>query len=160
MVSFRPVGRARHGRNILFMNNDGLTPHGPGFRFVDRFERTGPLTGSGWKHLSGSEPFFADHFPDHPLMPGVLLVECAAQTAGVLWMEGTSSPQSHLFLASINRFRILSAVHPGETIETRVTLGKEFGSLVQIDAECRSGGRLVAQGQLVLSKVANGSSTR
>lgn len=142
------------------MNSDGLTPHGPGFRFVDRFERTGPLTGSGWKHLSGSEAFFEDHFPGNPLMPGVLLVECAAQTAGILWMEGASSRQRPLFLASIERFRILAAVHPGETVETRVVLGKEFGSLVQIEAECRSGERVVAKGQLVLSTVANGTSIR
>lgn len=160
MVPLRPVGRARLGRTLPCMSADGLTPHGPGFRFVDRFERTGPSSGTGWKHLAGSEPFFADHFPGHPLMPGVLLVECAAQTAGVLWMEGKASRRTPLFLASIDRFRILSPVHPGETVETRITLGKEFGSLVQIEAECRSGDRLVAQGQLVLSSGTNDNTTR
>jgi len=133
------------------MSKEGLTPHGPGFRFVDRFERTGSTTGTGWKHLSGEEPFFADHFPGNPLMPGVLLVECAAQTAGILWMEGKPLRGAPVFLASIDRFRILSPVHPGETIETRVTLGREFGPLVQIEAECRSGERVVARGELMLS---------
>lgn len=160
MVSLRPLGHTGFRRSIAFMSNEGLTPHGPGFRFVDRFERTGPSSGSGWKHLTGSEAFFADHFPGLPLMPGVFLVECAAQTAGVLWMEGKSSPRTHLFLASIERFRILSSVHPGESIETRVTLVREFGSLVQIEAECRSGERLVAQGQLVLSTGPTDNSTR
>ena len=155
MVSLRPSGPARFLLGIPLMSDGGLTPHGPGFRFVDRFERTGESTGTGWRHLSGDEPFFADHFPGHPLMPGVLLVECAAQTAGILWMEGKPLPRRPVFLASIDRFRILSPVHPGETIETCVTLGREFGSLVQIGAECRSGDRLVARGELLLSMAVN-----
>ena len=129
-----------------------LTPHGPGFRFVERFERSGPSSGSGWKHLKGNEPFFKDHFPGQPLMPGVLLVECAAQTAGVLWMEGKGNPKTPLFLASIDQFRIISSVLPGETVEIRVTLGREFGPLVQVEAECLVGERVVARGRLVLSQ--------
>lgn len=160
MVSLRPAGPARFLNFIPLMNDGGLTPHGPGFRFVDRFERTGTTTGTGWKHLTGEEPFFVDHFPGNPLMPGVLLVECAAQTAGILWMEGKPLHGTPVFLASIDRFKILSPVHPGETIETRVTLGREFGSLVQIEAECRSGERLVARGELLLSMAVNSDRVR
>jgi 3-hydroxyacyl-[acyl-carrier-protein] dehydratase len=93
-------------------------------------------------------------------MPGVLLVECAAQTAGILWMEGKPLHGTPVFLASIDRFKILSPVRPGETIETRVTLGREFGSLVQIEAECRSGERLVARGGLLLSMAVNSDRVR
>ena len=160
MVSLQPAGPARFLNFIRLMNDGGLTPHGPGFRFVDRFERTGTTTGTGWKHLTGEEPFFVDHFPGNPLMPGVLLVECAAQTAGILWMEGNPLHGTPVFLASIDRFKILSPVRPGETIETRVTLGREFGSLVQIEAECRSGERLVARGELLLSMAVNSDRVR
>lgn len=140
------------------MTDKGLTPHGPGFRFVDRFERTGPTQGSGWKHLQGTEPFFADHFPGNPLMPAVLLVECAAQTAGVLLMEGSGEEKNHLFLASIDGFRILAPVFPGETVETRVTLLKDFGPLVQCDVECFVKEKPVARGRLTLSrKLAQGN---
>lgn len=129
-----------------------LTPHGPGFCFVDRFERTGTSSGTGWKHLTGSEAFFADHFPGEPLMPGVLLVECAAQAGGILWMDGKEDRSTPLFLASVDQFRIISSVLPGETLETRVVLGREFGTLVQVEAECFVGERTVARGCLVLSR--------
>ncbi|MEZ5404903.1 MAG: hypothetical protein R3F23_01650 [Verrucomicrobiia bacterium] len=65
-----------------------LTPHGPGFSFVDSFvwdDSQKQLTAKKW--LDPKLSFFADHFPEKPLMPGVLLVECAAQTAGVLWVH-------------------------------------------------------------------------
>ena len=59
-----------------------LTPHGPGFSFLDAFEVIGAgREGRGRKWLDPQMPFFADHFPGRPLMPGVLLIECAAQTA-------------------------------------------------------------------------------
>ena len=134
------------------MKDQGLTPHGPGFRFVDRFERTGPAHGSGWKFLQGTEAFFADHFPGNPLMPAVLLVECAAQTAGVLMMDGREEGNSPLFLASIDQFRIIAPVFPGDTILTRITLLKDFDPLVKCDAECFVSEKLVARGRLVLSR--------
>src|SRR5665213_3264210 len=117
------------------MTHAGLTPHGPGFRFIDRFERTGLQSGIAWKHLDPSAPYFADHFPDNPVMPAVLLVECAAQAAGVLLMHGSAAPDTPLFLASIDQFRILGPVFPSETLQTMITLEKELGCLVIFAAE-------------------------
>jgi 3-hydroxymyristoyl/3-hydroxydecanoyl-(acyl carrier protein) dehydratase len=130
----------------------GLTPHGPGFRFVDRFEGATSESGVGWKHLNGSEPFFTDHFPGQPLMPAVLLVECAAQAAGVLLMKDSEDPAAPLFLASIDQFRVLGPVVPGDTLETEVAVVKVFGELVQVRAECRVRERPVARGLIVLSR--------
>ena len=104
--------------------NIPLTPHGPGFLFIDRFEKHNATSGTGWKTLDPESPFFADHFPGRPLMPAVLLVECAAQAAGVLWMQDSTSPETPLFLAGIDQFRVLGPVAPGETLETRITLVK------------------------------------
>jgi len=131
---------------------EGLTPHGSGFRFVDRFESSTQESGTGWKHLDGSEPFFADHFPDQPLMPAVLLVECAAQAAGVLLMKNSENPKAPLFLASIDHFRVLGPVIPGDTLETHITVIKEFGSLIQVQAECRVRDVPVARGLIILSR--------
>lgn len=139
-------------RNFRSPFDGGLTPHGPGFRFVDRFERSSPTVGIGWKYLDASEPFFADHFPGQPLMPAVLLVECAAQAAGVLLVQDSEDPTTPLFLASIDQFRILSPVLPGDTVETQISIVKEMGSLVQVQAECRVREIHVARGLIILSR--------
>lgn len=134
------------------MNSKGLTPHGPGFRFIDRFEKIAPATGKGWKHLAADSSYFRDHFPNQPIMPAVLLVECAAQTAGVLFMQGSNEVNTPLFLASIDQFRILGPVFPDETLETTVIIEKELGALVVFQAECKVGERGVARGRLMLSR--------
>ena len=129
-----------------------LTPHGPGFRFIDRFERMGERCGNGWKHLAKDAPYFRDHFPGHPVMPGVFLVECAAQTAGVLIMQGTDQVETPLFLASIDQFRIHGPVFPDEVVETMVTIEKELGPLIMVGVECKVDDRKVARGRLMLSR--------
>lgn len=134
------------------MNTQGLTPHGPGFRFIDRFEKNGPTKGTGWKYLNPEEPYFRDHFPSQPIMPAVLIVECAAQTAGVLVMQDSKDRMSPLFLASIDQFRILGPVFPGETLETTASVEKEFGSLIVFEVQCKVSERLVARGRLMLSR--------
>ena len=132
--------------------NTPLTPHGPGFRFIDRFEKHDTASGTGWKHLDSELQFFADHFPGRPLMPAVLLIECAAKTAGVLWMQDTTQPDTPLFLAGVDQFRVLGPVAPGETLETRVTLVKEFGALAQFESESHAQGRPVARGRFMMSR--------
>ena len=134
------------------MNQSALTPHGPGFRFVDRFEKSSADSGIAWKTFNGTEPFFADHFPDNPLLPAVLLVECAAQAAGILCMHGSTEHLEPLFLASIDQFRVIAAVYPGDTLKTSVAIIKTFGHLVQVEAECHVGGKAVARGRLMLSR--------
>jgi 3-hydroxymyristoyl/3-hydroxydecanoyl-(acyl carrier protein) dehydratase len=125
-----------------------LTPHGPGFSFLDSFEVLEPTKrGHGRKWLDPASPYFADHFPGNPLMPGVLLVECAAQAAGALWQkEGT------VFLAAVQQFRFLQPVLPGQTLEIDVTLEKEFGPLAQFDAVLHVVSTVVAQGKLAISR--------
>jgi 3-hydroxyacyl-[acyl-carrier-protein] dehydratase len=125
-----------------------LTPHGPGFSFVDSFELIEPgKRGRGRKWLDPAAPFFADHFPGNPLMPGVLLIECAAQTAGALWRQ-----PSVAFLAAVTQFRFIKPVLPNQTLEIEVTLEKDFGALAQFDAVLRVGPDVVAQGRLTLSR--------
>jgi 3-hydroxyacyl-[acyl-carrier-protein] dehydratase len=130
-----------------------LTPHGPGFSFVDAFEvlEMGKR-GRGRKWLDPSAPYFADHFPGNPLMPGVLLVECAAQAAGALWQW-----EGGLFLAAVMQFRFIKPVLPDQTLEIEVTLEKDFGALAQFEAVLRVSSEVVAQGRLTLSRALSSS---
>jgi 3-hydroxyacyl-[acyl-carrier-protein] dehydratase len=130
-----------------------LTPHGPGFSFLDAFEVTAAdREGRGRKWLDPRLPFFADHFPDRPLMPGVLLIECAAQTAGALWASTlAANAPAHFILAQVMQFKIEQPVPPGETVETDVALEKTFGQLAQFTVTLRVNQIEVARGRIVLS---------
>jgi 3-hydroxyacyl-[acyl-carrier-protein] dehydratase len=136
------------------MPDMSLTPHGPGFSFLDAFEVT--ITGRegrGSKWLDPNLAFFADHFPGQPLMPGVLLIECAAQAAGALWASALAGDApTHFTLAQVAQFKLQHPVGPGETIETQVVLDKIFGQLAQFDVTLRAGSTEVARGRIVLSQ--------
>jgi 3-hydroxyacyl-[acyl-carrier-protein] dehydratase len=133
-----------------------LTPHGPGFSFLDAFDVTEPgRTGRGRKRLDPALPFFADHFPGRPLMPGVLLIECAAQAAGALWASILGDAAPHAFvLAQVMQFKLLAPVVPGETVETEVVFAAALGALAQFDVTLRAGGQEIARGRLALGRPA------
>ena len=124
-----------------------LTPHGPGFSFLDTLAVVEPgKRARGTKWLDPKSAFFADHFPGNPLMPGVLLIECAAQAAGALWQR----PQA--FLAGVQQFRFLKSVRPGQTVDIAATLEKDFGALAQFDVILLVDHTTVAQGKLTMSR--------
>lgn len=136
------------------MNINPITPHGKGFSFIDTFTIVEPgkkIHATKW--LDPALPFFADHFPGEPIMPGVLLIEAAAQTAGGIWKSHhhTEKPIRYL-LAQVNQFKITRSVFPGQTLEIVVELIKDLGMLAQFSAILKEGGKIVAQGNIVLSQ--------
>lgn len=108
-------------------------PHGPEFRFVDRLVSLTPgKEGVGEYRVHGNEPFLRGHFPGEPMFPGVLLVEAAAQLAGVVAQsDPTVAPLAGLRLAALRGVKILGTARPGETIRLHAEITGRMGGLIQ-----------------------------
>jgi 3-hydroxyacyl-[acyl-carrier-protein] dehydratase len=128
-------------------------PHGPEFRFLDRITALEPgKSGAGEYTVRGDEHFLRGHFPDTPLMPGVLLVEAAAQLAGIVAQsDPVIPPLKNLRLAAIRGAKILGAVQPSQMIYLEAQVTGRMGGLVQAQATARVNGRVILQTEVVLS---------
>jgi 3-hydroxyacyl-[acyl-carrier-protein] dehydratase len=130
-----------------------LLPHGPEFRFVDRLIQLEPgKKGSGEYTLRGTEPFLRGHFPGHPVMPGVLLIEAAAQLAGIVAQSDPGvAPLPGLKLTAIRAAKILGTARPGETVRLSATVTGRMARLVQVEATAGVEDRLLLKTELTLS---------
>ncbi|WCJ58824.1 beta-hydroxyacyl-ACP dehydratase [Fontisphaera persica] len=127
-------------------------PHGPEFRFVDRLIELEPgARGAGEYVVRGDEPFLRGHFPGAPMFPGVLLVEAAAQVAGVVAQSSAEhAPVEDLKLTALRHIKILGTARPGETLRVEARITGRLGGLIQAETEVRCGERLLMQGQVTL----------
>ena len=135
------------------MNALSFLPHGPEFRFIDRLVRLEPgRTGEGEYFVRGDEPFLKGHFPGQPLFPGVLLVEAAAQLAGIVAQSDPNiRPLPGLKLTAIRNVKIPGTARPGETIRVTAQVTGRLGNLIQASAQAYVHDTSVLQAELVLS---------
>jgi len=128
-------------------------PHGPEFRFVDRLLTLEPgVSGSAEFFLRGDEPFLRGHFPGDPILPGVLLVEGAAQLAGVVAQSDPGrAPLAGLKLTAIRAAKILGTARPGETLTFHARVTARMGGLVSAQATATVRGTLVLQCEVTLA---------
>jgi 3-hydroxyacyl-[acyl-carrier-protein] dehydratase len=128
-------------------------PHGAEFRFVDRLTQLDPgQSGQGEYLVRGDEPFLRGHFPGQPLFPGVLLVEAAAQLAGVVAQSDPRiAPLKNLKLTAFRNVKILGSARPGETIVLEAAIAGRLGNLVQARTSARVGGTVVLNAEVTLS---------
>ena len=131
----------------------GLLPHRYPFALVDRIIEYVPgQRAVGIKNVSINEPQFQGHFPDRPLMPGVLIVEAMAQVGGIVLKQMADVPHGLFVFAGIDKVRFRRPVTPGDqlilTAELLSVKRKRFGKM---QAKATVDGQLVAEGELLFS---------
>ena len=128
-------------------------PHGPEFRFIDRLISLTPgKEGVGEYRVRGDEPFLRGHFPGEPIFPGVLLVEAAAQLAGIVAQSDPSIPPlRNLKLAALSAVKIPGTLCPGETMRVQAVIVGRLAGLVQARAQIHVQDRLVLTAGLTLA---------
>ena len=125
-----------------------LLPHRYPMLMVDRVLELTETTAAGIKNVTANEPFFQGHFPEYPVMPGVLIAEALAQMGAVLVMSQLPNPQDKLILfASIDQCKFRRQVIPGDTLRLEV----EF--LVKKASVCKMAGKAFVEGKLVAEGV-------
>lgn len=130
-------------------------PHGPEFRFVDRMLALEPGVSGGAEYtLRGDEAFLRGHFPGEPLLPGVLLVEAAAQLAGVVAQTDPARPPlAGLKLTAIRAAKILGSARPGDTVTLHARVTGRMGGLIQAQATATVDGKRVLECEVTLAGV-------
>jgi 3-hydroxyacyl-[acyl-carrier-protein] dehydratase len=133
-----------------------LLPHRFPFLLVDKVtEFTPGQSVQAIKNVTFNEPFFQGHFPDYPVMPGVLIVESLAQTGGILVIKSTSDlPENKIFLFSgIEKFKFRKAVYPGDQLILKASFLKRKMNLWKMQAEAFVHETTIAHGILTAAMV-------
>ncbi|GMR05215.1 MAG: 3-hydroxyacyl-ACP dehydratase FabZ [Thermodesulfobacteriota bacterium] len=127
-----------------------ILPHRYPFLLIDRImELDEGKSARGIKNVTINEPFFLGHFPGHPIMPGVLIIEAMAQVAGVLAFKSANVTNKVVYFMGIDKARFRRPVTPGDTLEFTLTVTKCRGSIWKFKGEARVGGALVAEADLM-----------
>lgn len=132
-----------------------LLPQRYPFLLVDRIlETDGVSYMVGLKNVTINEPFFQGHFPDHPVMPGVLLVEALAQVGVVLLLNGDQSRNSKLvYFSGIDKCRFRQPVVPGDQLRIEVTVLKQRDRYFKMKGQALVDGVIAVEAELSCSLV-------
>jgi len=133
---------------------EAMIPHRPPFLWIDRVVELDPgVRCVAVKFVDPADPIFAGHFPAKPILPGVLLIEAVAQTAGVMLgsatARGTDQTGGQLaLLAAVNRFKFLKPVTPGQELRIETKKLTDAGPMAYISGTVWVDGEIVASGEL------------
>ena len=123
-----------------------ILPHRYPFLLVDRILEYDEQHIVGIKNVTANEPHFQGHFPEFPVMPGVLIVEAMAQCAGVLVLK--SIPDRHkklVFLASVEEAKFRRPVMPGDQLRLEMSVVKWKSSVAKFSGKATVDGQLAAE---------------
>jgi UDP-3-O-[3-hydroxymyristoyl] N-acetylglucosamine deacetylase/3-hydroxyacyl-[acyl-carrier-protein] dehydratase len=131
-----------------------LLPHRYPFLLIDRvIELEGFQRAVAIKNVTYNEPFFQGHWPDQPIMPGVLQLEAMAQLAGVLLLRKLGNTGKLAVLWSIDKVKLRGAVVPGDQLRIEVDTIRAKPQVGHVRARCKVAGRLVAEAELKFTLV-------
>ena len=127
-----------------------ILPHRYPFLLVDRIEELEAERVVGIKNVTVNEPFFAGHFPDYPVMPGVLIIEAMAQVAGVLVLSGIPDRKSKLvLLAGVDGAKFRKPVRPGDQLRIEMKILRSRASMAKISGTATVDGAIVAEAEML-----------
>lgn len=138
---------------MLYINQiQNLLPHRYPFLLVDRIEQVEDGRIVGIKNVSINEEFFQGHYPGHPIMPGVLIIESMAQVGGFLMMKDLENPEDKLpFFAGIDKARFRRPVVPGDQLRIVGEMVKSRGNIAKINAKAYVDDELAAEAELMFA---------
>ena len=125
-----------------------MIPHRYPFLMIDRMVKVIPdVSAVSIKNVSINEPFFQGHFPGHPVMPGVLIIEAMAQTSAVLVTQtmGAKSEGKLVYFMSVEQARFRKPVTPGDSLLIMITKLRNRGAVWKFKGEAHVGETLMAE---------------
>jgi len=132
-----------------------VLPHRYPFLLVDRIlEVTGTSRIVGVKNVTINEPFFQGHFPGHPIMPGVLIVEAMAQVGGCLMMGTLERPETKVvYFMALDRVRFRRPVRPGDQLRMEVEVLQVRGPTCRLKGVATVEGQVAAEAEMMAQVV-------
>src|SRR5712675_230425 len=125
-----------------------MIPHRYPFLMIDRVVEIIPdASAVGIKNVSINEPYFAGHFPQRPVMPGVLIIEAMAQTAAVLVVQtlGHEAEGKLVYFMSVDNARFRRPVFPGDCLHVHVTKQRNRGNVWKFEGRAKVGDNVMAE---------------
>jgi len=126
-------------------------PHRYPFLLVDRVLEVSEDEITAIKNVTMNEEFFQGHFPGHPVMPGVLIMEALAQTAGVLELSKEENKGKLIFYAGMDNVKFKKQVVPGDQLVMTAKFVKRRGTIGVVEAKAMVDGKLAAKGTLTFA---------
>lgn len=134
-----------------------LLPHRPPFLMVDRISEIGEDYIVGLKTIGVNEFYFLGHFPDEPVVPGVLLIEAMAQVGGILVLKNVDEPERYsTYFAKMNNVKFKKKVVPGDVVVFKMVITHPLEhSLVCMTGRAWVGDRVACEGEMVAQVIKN-----
>jgi 3-hydroxyacyl-[acyl-carrier-protein] dehydratase len=130
-----------------------ILPHRYPFLLVDRVDEVGPDKLVARKMVSRNEPHFNGHFPGHPVMPGVLIIEALAQAGALLAAQtvGFDPEKQVIYFMAIDKARFRKPVVPGDLLILEIVPLRKGGAIWKLHGEAKVDGVVVAEAELLAS---------